>query len=90
MAATTKLELEQINARLANELCQARARIALLEGDVLRANTTIEQLRHNLVDQAAVASAVNHMSGPAWQRERVLAMAIARDIATSSGRVVKV
>lgn len=80
---TTKLELTQINARLATENAALRMRIAELEGDIERITS--------------VASAVNTMhtapramSQPQWQIERALAMAAAREMAMAARMVVKV
>lgn len=78
--AITKLELQQINARLADENTALRAKVATLEGDIARITS--------------VASAVNRLhtpqAMPQWQKDRALAMAAAREAAMANHCVVKV
>lgn len=75
MATRTKLELEQINARLAAENAVLRKQVADL--------TLINEMQREPARRVAA-----HM--PSWQVQRAEAMAAAREMAMRSGYSVKV
>lgn len=75
MATPTKLELVQINKRLAAENEALRKQVADLE--MVSRMTAIPTRR-----------VMNHM--PQWQVDRAVAMAAAREMAMRSGRSTKV
>lgn len=76
--STTKLELQQTNARLARENEELRKQVAQLEGDIMRITS--------------VASAINTVNDarPQWQKDRAQAMAAAKDMAARTRMTVKV
>ena len=73
MTTITKLELSQVNARLAKENEALRAQVSQLQADFLRVTS--------------VASAINTMP-PQWQVDRKLAMDAARNLALVSRKTV--
>lgn len=75
MTKQTKLELVQLNARLATENAALRKQVTDLE--------LIVQLKHEPTRRVAA-----HM--PQWQIDRASAMAAARALAMSTRNVVKV
>jgi hypothetical protein len=78
MTRTTKLELQQINTRLANENAALRAQVSQLQADIERITE--------------VASALNAPRIPFGGQEtpRLRAMREARELAMSTGRCIKV
>lgn len=77
MTKQTKLELVQINTRLAAENEALRKQVADLE--------LINQLKHTPTQRVA-----RHMPQPQWQVDRAAAMSAARDMAMRCGYAVKV
>ena len=78
---TTKLELQQTNARLAKENEALRLKVVQLEGDIERITSVASAL--NTVNSARPTQ-------PAWQAARAQAMAAAKDMAQRTHMVVKV
>ena len=84
MTRITKLELTQINARLASENETLRKQV----GDLLM-DLEMERAvaRH---EQRPVPAPRPQYQMPTWQQERARAMAAAKAMAMNSGRAVKV
>lgn len=89
MSKLTKVELVQINSKLAADNAALRAQLGAAQAD-------IAVLRKQVNEACAMVEAVSrptmrvqqHM--PAWQVARAEAMNAAKTIAMQSGRVVKV
>lgn len=81
MSKLTKMELVQINARLAAENDALRRQVADLEHN---ARVASELVAHLSTPTQRVA---RHM--PQWQQDRAAAMHAAREMAIHTGRVVK-
>ena len=87
----TKLALEQINARLANDNAELRAQLAGLQHDFAIVKAEFEQQAAQIaatLSQHKAAQPAHTM--PAWQAQRALDMAEARIIAMATGRCTKV
>jgi hypothetical protein len=82
----TKIELTQINTRLANELAEARLRISQLEADVVRVTEVASAV--NTMRKGDVPARAPYVM-PQWQIDRAECMARAKELAVSSGRAAK-
>lgn len=91
MAATTKLELVQINARLANDNAELRAQLAGLQHDYAIVKAEFEQQAAHIALTLAQHRKVQatHVV-PDWQAQRLTEMKEARAIAMATGRCTKV
>lgn len=86
----TKLALEQINARLANDNAELRAQLAGLQHDFAIVKAEFEQQAAQISNTLAQHKAHAAHAMPAWQARRAADMAEARAIAMATGRVIKV
>lgn len=87
MTKQTKLELVQINARLAADNAALRTQVADLEHNARIAGELVEMLSR---PTQRVARHMPAYAMPAWQQERAANMAAARAAAMASNCVVRV
>lgn len=85
----TKLALEQLNARLANDNAELRVQLANLQHDFAIVKAEFEQQAAHIADTLAQHHKPAHVV-PAWQAQRAIDMAEARAIAMATGRCIKV